>query len=244
MAEYIKLGSLYLDGKATKSPAVRKRRKISIGNTVGGKEIEWVKTKNFYVARSAICHDSGWRELDKTGLIFGTVIKIDGHDYLCRSLIVGCEEGVPNEWDQVLDEVGEDDAIWNWSEDPFWGQDTTSQNRHVYRGFKAARGWGSTLEILSDIVGFRPVLEPITDGLEISDVQVGERIKVFGPTGSVIGNLLEITDYDALIGNGISSGLDNSAWCFTQSDDTVIVDKNAIIGIWQPRSRKVIGIER
>lgn len=86
---------------------------ISMGGVWAGRE------------RSTLLYTStnvSWEQLDSQGLVFGTPVQIDGQFYLCRCLKVGAEDGVPNEWDTALDEAGENNMVWNWTNQYFWGR--------------------------------------------------------------------------------------------------------------------------
>ena len=90
-------GSLYLNGQPSELNAVYGGGDISLGDTVPGKAIHFVKWKDLWVASEIICPNAGWNDLEKYNFITGWPIRIDGVLYLCRSLKVGEERDVPNE---------------------------------------------------------------------------------------------------------------------------------------------------
>jgi len=120
--EKIKLGSLYFDRNPVSVGSKYENQELAIGDTDPQNPISWVKAANgLLVADRTVCTKISWTQIDKMGFIFGKPIKIDGANYLCRSLKVGAEKGIPNEWDDLLDEFGEEDATWNWENIFFWG---------------------------------------------------------------------------------------------------------------------------
>ena len=202
MAEIVNLGSLYLNGQPKDLGVEYNGEVLSFGNTIPGKTIPFVKWGKLLVASQCICTNISWDELNKAGYIFGWPVKIDGAPYLCRSLKVGEERDVPNEWDSILDDLGEDDGLWHWSDGYFWGQETS---RHL-TSFRAVRGWESArywnyyaVTARSVDVGFRPVLEPLPPAPMISGSLIGAGLKVYGPDADIAGELVEVTDYDLVI---------------------------------------------
>lgn len=124
MAEVIEIGTLYFDGRPQKVGVKYNGERLSLGPTVPGKAIQWVKANGLLIADRCVCTQISWGELDFIGLVFGTIIQIDGRWYLCRCLKVGAEGGVPNEWDAILEKVGESNDLWHWKDAFFWGQET------------------------------------------------------------------------------------------------------------------------
>ena len=132
-------GSLYLNGQPSELKRPSPHMDISLGDTVPGKAIHFVKWKDLWVASEIVCPSASWNDLEKNNYITGWPIRVDGVLYLCRSLKVGEESDVPNEWDSILDDLGEDDGLWHWSDGYFWGQETS---RHLTSD-RAVRGWVS-----------------------------------------------------------------------------------------------------
>ena len=111
MAEIINLGSLRFNGKP-KIPGVKYNGEaIAFGDTIPGMAIPFVKWGKLLVACQCVCIDVSWMDMKNTGYIFGRPIKIDGTLYLCRSLKAGEVEGAPNEWDDILDDLGDDNSL-------------------------------------------------------------------------------------------------------------------------------------
>ena len=144
------------DGQAT----------ISIGAAKNKKNITWVKPdgQNILISDRVLLVTVSWDDLERNGMVSGKLIVIDGQFFNCRLLQVGKSDGVPNEWDKILDETGEDDTLWHWNNACFWGQEkpTDVASRRAVRGYFSARYWNSNTATNRYVsVGFRPALEPL-----------------------------------------------------------------------------------
>ena len=199
--EIIKLGSIYANGH-TYIPGFRRdgNENISLGDTVPGKELQWIQYKGKLIGDRCVCINVSWKQLDEIGYIFGWPVLIDGNCYLCRSLKVGSEEGEPNEWDDVLRSSWYDDSLWHWRNTEFWGQEapTDSCEVRVVRGYYSATYFSAKrLTMLSTLMGFRPALEPLPPTLSDFDGLVGTRLRVYGPNGFMLPSILiGADDYD------------------------------------------------
>ena len=199
MAEIVNLGSLYLNGQPKGLEVKYNGEVLSFGNTDSERAIPFVKWGELLVASQCVCSNISWKQLNKAGYILGRPVKIDGVPYLCRSLKVGDENDVPNEWDSILDDLGEDDSLWHWGSGYFWGQEGSKYeaSSRAVRGYHSARNWsGSSATRRYVFVGFRPVLEPLPPEPLVSDTLIGANLKVYGPDTAIIGQLVEHTDYD------------------------------------------------
>ena len=144
------------DGQAT----------ISIGAAKNKKNITWVKPdgQNILISDRVLLVTVSWDDLERNGMVNGKLIVIDGQFFNCRLLQVSKSDGVPNEWDKILDETGEDDTLWHWNNACFWGQEkpTDVASRRAVRGYFSARYWNSNTATNRYVsVGFRPALEPL-----------------------------------------------------------------------------------
>ena len=225
-------GSLYLNGRPSVLNAKYGGGNISLGDTVPEEAIPFVKWKDLWVAGKAICLNASWDDLNKHNFITGHPIKIDGVPYLCRSLKVGEKENVPNEWDSILDDLGEDDNLWHWGSGYFWGQEGSkyeASNRAV-RGYHSARYWdyfnAATRYVL---VGFRPVLEPLPPEPLVSDTLIGANLKVYGPDTAIIGQLVEHTDYDLVMAPNAGLRLPRKCQWARRDGKHIIIDQTAVI---------------
>lgn len=228
----VKLGSVYFYNKAVDPGFVADGDSIiCLGDTVAGKEMQWIQTGSMLVADRCASFGMRWNTLDEKGYIFGTAIQIDGLPYLCRSLRVGARKSDSNEWDALLDQFGEDTRRWHWKNAFFFGQESLPGNPKfcIIRGRNDARFWYNwNKSDYNPEVGFRPVLEPIIT--ELTDIAVGSNIKVVGPHGDFVeGAFAGFDDYDLTLTVGtMLSG--KSDW-ITLNDQHIVAARSAIIGI-------------
>lgn len=229
MAEIIRLGSLLLNGNPAHHWSRYKGRSISFGDTTPRGAIPFVKYQKLLVAGEVICHGVPWDALDKQGFITGRPVCIDGTTYLCRSLKVGMKEGVSNEWDAILNDLGEDNSLWHWNEQYFWGQESLKDfpSFRVVRGYHSPRSRDTySVNGRSLNVGFRPVLEPLPPMPELA---VGGKLKIYGPDKDVSGCLVDFSDYDLIMEP--KAGLRLPAKChqWARRDGShIIIDRTAI----------------
>ena len=231
MAEIVNLGSLYLNGQPKDLGVEYNGEVLSFGDTDPGKTIPFVKWGNLLVAARCVCTNISWEQLKKNGYIFGRLVKIDGVPYLCRSLKVGEEKDVPNEWDSILDELGEDDSLWLWDDQYFWGQETSRKgaSARAVRGYLSARCW--FYYYASDrlaTVGFRPALEPLPPAPMISGSLIGARLKVYGPNADIAGELMEVTDYDLVIEPSAQQLIPADCKWVSRDGGRIIIERSAI----------------
>ena len=225
-------GSLYLNGRPSVLNAEYGGGNISLGDTVPEEAIPFVKWKDLWVAGKAICLNASWDDLNKHNFITGHPIKIDGVPYLCRSLKVGEKENVPNEWDSILDDLGEDDNLWHWGSGYFWGQEGSKYeaSSRAVRGYHSARNWfGSSATNRYVDVGFRPVLEPLPPEPLVSDTLIGANLKVYGPDTAIIGQLVEHTDYDLVMAPNAGLRLPRKCQWARRDGKHIIIDQTAVI---------------
>ena len=225
-------GSLYLNGRPSVLNAEYGGGNISLGDTVPEEAIPFVKWKDLWVASEIICPNAGWNDLEKYNFITGWPIRIDGVLYLCRSLRVGEERDVPNEWDSILDELGEDDSLWHWSKQLFWGQEISKKRGsfRAVRGRHSARYWNDLSATTRHVtVGFRPVLEPLAPEPLISDALIRADLKVYGPDTAIIGQLVEYTDYDLVMAPNTKLRLPRKCQWVRRDGKRIIIDRAAIV---------------
>ena len=225
-------GSLYLNGRPSVLNAEYGGGNISLGDTVPEEAIPFVKWKDLWVASEIICPNAGWNDLEKYNFITGWPIRIDGVLYLCRSLRVGEERDVPNEWDSILDELGEDDSLWHWSKQLFWGQEISKKRGsfRAVRGRHSARYWNDLSATTRHVtVGFRPVLEPLAPEPLISDALIRADLKVYGPDTAIIGQLVEYTDYDLVMAPNTKLSLPRMCRWVRRDGKRIIIDRTAIV---------------
>ena len=224
-------GSLYLNGQPSELNAEYGGGAISLGDTVPGKAVHFVKWKDLWVASEIVCPSASWTDLNKHNFITGWPIRIDGVPYLCRSLKIGEERGVPDEWDSILDDLGEDDSLWHWNKQYFWGQKATKyfKSSRVVRGYDKARYWNYlSATCRSVFVGFRPALEPLPPEPLISDNLVRADLKVYGPDTAIIGQLVEYTDYDLVMAPNTKLRLPRKCQWARRDGKRIIIDRTAV----------------
>lgn len=229
----VQLGTLLLNGQPANIDAKYRDEKISFGDSGLGEPIPFLDTGASLVSLRVLCLGIKWSELNASGFISGRPIKIDGAPYLCRSLKVGVIENVCNEWDALLDEYGEDDSLLEWNTRAFWGQEGSKTNNllKMVRGGPTPRAWQScSARSRYSIVGFRPVLEPLSPAPTISNELIGRELTVYGPTGYVQGFVLDITDYDLILDLKRDCKTDPRwGWMTIMKRRVAAVDRNAIV---------------
>lgn len=219
------MGSLFIDGEAVEPGGVfHGFTDFFLGDSDPmQKGIEWIPWKGLLVSTSSVAFGNSWDQLNTLGLIYGRRVSIDGHDYACRSLKVGNREGVPNEWDSLLDELGDSDDILHWGS-IFWGQETwTNVCRYcAIRGCHSPRFWGNYHPAAGLRIGFRPVLEPLGPTLSVSQSREENSAWVFGPNGTGFkGRLQSIDDYDLVFSSDVWLP-DNCDWAVRDGDRIAI----------------------
>lgn len=89
---------------------------------------------------------------------------IDGQPYAVRLPTGGAFRGAANEWDAMLDILGEKNQVYHSKNILSWCQDTDAEDPdcRVYRGQLTRRHWNSTHSYTTyPHIGYRPVLEPL-----------------------------------------------------------------------------------
>ena len=194
-------GALYLDAKIQTIPKrpindgdipqYDGHAAIYIGPAKRKKGITWIKPDglNILIADRVLLNKVSWKNLHEKGFVEGKPVLHNGNWFRCRLLKVGERENVRNEWDKVLDETGENDALWHWNEMYFFGTElsTDSTLTCAIRGYCSARFRNITTVAGQGMrVGFRPALEPLSsdtpapninlDGIEfhLSSIPGGE----------------------------------------------------------------------
>ena len=226
MAEKRILGSIYLDGVVQERGFVcDESTNISIGDTVPGKELLWVVADSRLVADRCACCDINWTQINRAGYNVGRPVFIDGKPYECRSLsVVQCLGQTISEWDELLDEFGEDNLLWHWKEKYFWGKEIIPCGVQSAR-FRA-QGFNSSDRVPS--IGFRPVLEPLLPAATDLSGQEGKKIRLHGPDNTIIaGTLVSSDDYDVIV-DGVKIG--KCDWAIGD-DKGIVANRSKILWI-------------
>lgn len=168
---------------------------ISIENTENGKALQWIELNKSDGTKLLVCDrclvvSVSWDSLNSAGLIFGKVVTIDGKKYKLRSLTgstgapgtngAGCN----NEWDNLIDAVGESNDITHWQNMYSWCQETyyNGASNRSRRGYGSARNYiGSNSANTSAGIGWRPALEVLNAAPSISptSTEYGEKAGAF-----------------------------------------------------------------
>lgn len=233
MANIIKLGSLFLDGRPVETGMQYvPSQTIEVGEMTPSKEIGWVAVNGLLIADQCLLTNVSWDDLDVQGLVFGKEVTVQGLRFKIRLLKVGSKEDVPNEWDAALDAVGEDDTLWHWDHKFFWGQEPVSGSvsYRAVRGFNSARYWLSSNAASSrPYLGFRPALEPLPT--DPSAIRHSQEALVIGRAGAVAGSLIDATAYDLVIQPNADGLIGEVSFAAKMQDGTLAVDRSGIISI-------------
>lgn len=233
--ENLRFGTMYEGGMPiSPSSNANATMGLTLGDTVPGKEIRWLEFKNLLIADRCVCTGVSWDDLRQAGLLDGKPVKIDGKDYLCRSLKVGSMPGEPNEWDDALNALGEDDKDWHWLGDKFWGQETAEEDRScgVLRGSIYPRKRTFELKNARYVGGFRPVLEPLSAFTDLSEKLIGSTIKIWGPRRAAIeGQLVDFDDYDVTLSTMEILPCSRNWGCTDEGE--IIISREKISALWQ-----------
>ena len=233
MANIIKLGSLFLDGRPVETGMQYvPSQTIEVGEMTPSKEIGWVAVNGLLIADQCLLTNVSWDDLDVQGLVFGKEVTVQGLRFKIRLLKVGSKEDVPNEWDAALDAVGEDDTLWHWDHKFFWGQEPVSGSvsHRAIRGYTSARHWGwSDSSSRHARLGFRPALEPLPT--DPSAIRHSQEALVIGRAGAVAGSLIDATAYDLVIQPNADGLIGEVSFAAKMQDGTLAVDRSGIISL-------------
>lgn len=233
MANIIKLGSLFLDGRPVETGMQYvPSQTIEVGEMTPSKEIGWVAVNGLLIADQCLLTNVSWDDLDVQGLVFGKEVTVQGLRFKIRLLKVGSKEDVPNEWDAALDAVGEDDTLWHWDHKFFWGQEPVSGSvsHRAIRGYTSARHWRwNDSSSRNAFLGFRPALEPLPT--DPSAIRHSQEALVIGRAGAVAGSLIDATAYDLVIQPNADGLIGEVSFAAKMQDGTLAVDRSGIISI-------------
>lgn len=233
MGSIMKLGSLYLDGKSIAPEAkYQPGQAISFEETLPDMAISWVPVNGLLIADRCLLTNVSWDDLDAQGLVSGKEITVQGFRFKIRLLKVGSEDNVTNEWDAALDTVGEDDALWHWHGQYFWGQESVSgvASRRVARGCNSARRWSwSASSHRAAYLGFRPALESLPT--DPAALRQGQEALIIGRASVVMGSFMDATDYDLVIQPNADGCVGEVSFAAKIQDGTLAVDRSRIISI-------------
>lgn len=233
MWEIKRFGTLFADGEPQDSNFVYLGENLDIKDSVLGKEITWVLVNGLFIADHVICQKISWDQLDTMGFVEGREVTVGENKYLCRLPKVGCFNKDPNEWDAAVRATSIADDFWHWKDQFFWGQEFANweDGCRMVRGCYGPyhRGTTHSTTRLSLNVGFRPVLEPIEEGLTLCDDLIGDRLVFYLPDGyGVVGVLKAITEYDVIIDPVNPDYRDEPLLYVKLSDGRLAIDRGTI----------------
>lgn len=238
----VKLGSVYF-GETASVPGFSAcdSTLVSLGDTIPGMELEWVKYNNLLISTNCVCVDISWNTLCRLGYVFGHPVRIDGESYLCRCPELGSTEGDPTEWDDILAATTGDPDFWHCGHQWSWGKDTPEDmpSHRRIRGFHSPWNSASSApENHTTMLGFRPILEPLPSIPSNLSTLIGKRIFISGPQGMTIGGkLVEFDEYDLLLENVASLHM-KCDWV-SQHNKSTTVARSAVL--WLTKTKRPPG---
>lgn len=237
-----KFGTPYIDGvpvaPGTMYDFVGPRSpKISLGDTVPGKEVTWILAGGVLIADCNLLRNVGWNHLNRSDLVFGKRIELDGHSYKVRLLRRGKDDG-PSEWDNLLSVVGFStdllhmDDIWSLGADTdpedekfryCWGKDTGNDTFVYFNDQAPKHGW-------------RPVLEmPNLNHGPVTSL-IGESVVICGRAQGVVrGVVSDATEYDLILKNACANTRrgENERFMHIRDEGLVVnLDEVRAIHLW------------
>lgn len=232
--EHVKLGSMYLNGEPIRYDCLElvtgKIQHLTVGDTVSGNEIQFVRWGNLLVGERLACLNLSWDDLNQQRLIFGRFVTVDGQQYFCRSPQGGIAKGALNEFDCFLHALAHDEpqhpwftANWCSGYGQVWCQDTNRNwpNERVVRAPNENPKWQHyKTNFWSPGIGFVPILEPVDEIIQPERL-VGQRVKVYGTGASVTGRLIVADDYDLSLRSAVCS-IFNQEWINKKGADITI----------------------
>lgn len=240
--EYVKFGSIYWNGKPIQYDHVElfsgKTQSLTVGNTVPGCEIQFVRWGKLLVGECNACNNLSWDVLDKNGLIFGCFVTIDGQQYFCRSPQGGVFNGALNEWDCFLQALAHDEPEHPWftanycsKHGSFWCQETSGNwpRQKVVRAPTDVVKWKHMeTDFKSPIVGFLPILEPV-EAVIPPEKLVGQRVKVYGKGASATGRLVSVDNYDLCLSSGTCS-MPSQEW-IDKKETNITISRDSVLWV-------------
>lgn len=155
---------------------------IGIEDTVSGKELQWIELNKPDGTQLLVCDrclvvEISWNNINAAGFVAGKEIVIDGQKYKMR-LLTGSTgasgaygAGCDNEWDMLLDAVGESNDVTHWQNMYTWCQEVYCGNSSCrsVRGFNSARYYGGnpSSNTYPDL-GWRPALEVLNSAPDVT----------------------------------------------------------------------------
>lgn len=237
-----KFGTLFIDNKPYQTsdivaPTELDGRKMEIGDTVPGFEIEWVENHGIYVPRMPLCSHISYQDLWYMSGKDGLRVSIDHDLYEMRLPTLGYPKNPsPDDlWFRAVradvEDVWQMEGVRIWAEqepeeDPFHARNVVLFTLDRYdRRYPELRKAGSKA-IRAANIGWRPVLECIT--LDPEQLASGTPLRVFfGSHTSAYGKLGDVTPYDIVLEDLSSVSQYDPAGSFIDRK-TLIIDRSSI----------------
>ena len=235
----IKFGTLYMGGNAigprTRQYNYQSNAEINIGNTISGKEIQWICVNGFLIADRCLLTKISRLDLDNKGLgdNVGKKFVIDGQPVLCRLMRVKQYTVDGSELTQYLN------SLTSGSKEPsvrFW---TLEKSTSGSMGMTATSNVKmEPVERRDKDLGFLPVLERLVSQDEVSEADIGTLMTVrIGPNWSM-GTLAEVSDYDLVFQGASGEIVPETGFRqfskFNKINQTTIIDRSGIDYISKP----------
>lgn len=237
-----KFGTLFIDDKPYQTsdiiaPTELDGRKVEIGDTVPGFEIEWVENHGIYVPRMPLCCQVSYQDLWYMSGKDGIRVSIDHDLYEMRLPTLGYPQkpSTDDRWFEAVKADVEDvwlmDGMKIWAEqepeeDPFHCRNVVLFTLGLRdRRCPEIRRVGSK-DMRAANIGWRPMLECIS--LDPEQLVHGTPLRVFfGSHTSAYGKLGDVTLYDIVLEELYSISQYDPAGSFIDRK-TVIIDRSSI----------------
>ena len=234
----LRLGSIYFNDNPVEVGAIYKNEALSLGDTVPGRELQWVDDGGYLIADRCICVNISQKQVLEHGFLLGIPVRIDSRSYLCRCLKVSDKPQRPNEWDDLLLKYGDADDLWHWKDQYFIGQESclNAQNFCTVRGGNIANDWNTFGNgYRAETIGFRPLLKPLPPSPILDNSVIGKWVKVYGPQRiSFGGKLVAFDDYDIVLMNALP--LPTDCRLAYKDEEVTVVQRSAVTWIREDES--------
>lgn len=235
MASTILLGSLYLDGHPTR-PGIPYTKTngaiIKLGNSDSAVPIPWIPVGESLFCTWNLLTEISMATLVSSYLTSGKRFTIDGFLFSCSIPFTGSKmENKENEWNRAMAVENGDNVLWHWRGVRSWcqEQDPSHLSNYWTRGDMSPLTWLSQMATATTCCGWRPVLKPVKE-YQVQP-QIGQELIVWSNDCCIRGKLMDMTEYDMLLGSAVyGMGHQNNLF-MRMSDGTMVIDRSRINGI-------------
>ena len=166
VGQIVSAGTMYADGTALVMPSnlsyfgdlysytSSSQANITFGDTVSGKELNWVKVSDaLFICDRILWNSISWDDINGMGYMTGTTVTIDGQTFTLRCL-------TSDEWDTYVSPHEDNGDPFYWLCFYTWTQTADGSEYRVLRGcYSASDSFSSVPWHTEDDCGFRPALE-------------------------------------------------------------------------------------